>query len=52
MRLEPPVSVPRATSASPVATATAEPLDDPPGTRSGSNGLTGVPYQGLTPVTP
>src|SRR5689334_21073827 len=29
IRTEPPVSVPRATSASPVATATAEPLDDP-----------------------
>ena len=30
-RIEPPVSVPKATSADPFATATAEPLDDPPG---------------------
>ncbi len=52
MRMEPPVSVPRAMSASPVATATADPLDEPPGTRPGSSGLTGVPYQGLMPVTP
>ena len=33
-RTEPPVSVPNATSASPVATATADPLEDPPGTRA------------------
>src|SRR6185437_7118627 len=33
IRTEPPVSVPRATSASPAATATAEPLEDPPGRR-------------------
>ena len=52
MRTEPPVSLPIATSASPVATATAEPLDDPPGTRDGSSGLTGVPYQGLMPLMP
>ena len=52
IRTEPPVSLPNATSASPIATATAEPLDDPPGTRPGSRGLTGVPNQGLTPVTP
>ena len=52
MRMEPPVSLPYATSASPVATATADPLDDPPGTRAGSSGFTGVPNQGLTPVTP
>src|SRR5690242_13770411 len=32
-RTEPPVSVPSATSASPVATATADPLDDPAGGR-------------------
>src|SRR5690606_26052676 len=37
------------TSASPVATATAEPLDEPPGTRDGSSGFTGVPDHGLTP---
>ena len=49
MRTEPPVSVPRATSASPSATTTAEPLEEPPGTRAGSSGLTGVPVCSLTP---
>src|ERR1700756_6012684 len=34
-RTEPPVSVPNPMSASPVATATADPLDEPPGTRRG-----------------
>ena len=52
MRIDPPVSVPNATSASPAATATAEPLEDPPGTRRGSSGLTGVPNAALIPVTP
>src|SRR5580700_8021395 len=52
MRTEPPVSLPYATSASPVATATADPLEEPPGTRVGSRGFTGVPYHGLIPVTP
>ena len=50
IRMEPPVSVPRATSASPAATATADPLDDPPGSRRGSAGFTGVPDHGLTPL--
>ena len=50
IRTEPPVSVPRPTSASPVATATAEPLDEPPGTRSGSAGFTEVPDQALVPT--
>ena len=50
IRTEPPVSVPNATSASPVATATAEPLDDPPGTRSGSTGFTGPPDHEFTPL--
>ena len=50
IRTEPPVSVPRATSASPAATATAEPLDDPPGIRRGSAGFTGVPDHGLIPL--
>src|SRR6516225_7636631 len=45
IRTEPPVSVPSATSASPVATATAEPLDEPPGRRRGSTGFTGIPDQ-------
>src|SRR6266568_5034967 len=50
IRTEPPVSVPRATSASPAATATAEPLDDPPGSRRGSAGFAGVPDHGFTPL--
>ncbi len=49
-RIEPPVSLPSATSASPSATATAEPLDDPPGMRSASSGLRGVPNQRLIPL--
>ena len=52
MRIDPPVSVPKAMSASPAATAVAEPLDDPPGTRRGSSGLTGVPNAPLTPLIP
>ncbi len=35
IRIEPPVSLPKATSASPAPTATAEPLDEPPGTKAG-----------------
>src|SRR6516162_10493826 len=50
IRTDPPVSVPRAASVSPVATATAEPLDDPPGSRRGSAGFGGVPDQGFTPL--
>src|SRR5436305_11384955 len=38
-RIEPPVSVPRATGASPAATAAAEPPDEPPGMRIKSHGL-------------
>jgi len=52
MRTDPPVSVPIAMSTRPPATATADPLDDPPGMRAGQRGLTGVPQRGLTPVTP
>ena len=48
--IDPPVSDPSATSASPVATATAEPLDDPPGIRPASSGLEGVPNHGLVPI--
>ena len=43
MRTEPPVSVPMAKSTSLPATAAAEPLDDPPGTRPGAFTLVGVP---------
>src|SRR6266850_147811 len=42
-RTEPPVSVPSAVSHNPAATAAADPDDDPPGTRSGARGLSGVP---------
>src|SRR5947209_3509486 len=38
-RIDPPVSVPRANTAWPAATAAADPPDDPPGTRDGSHGL-------------
>ncbi len=43
-RIEPPVSVPRATGAWNAATAAAEPPDEPPGTRSRSHGLAVGPY--------
>ena len=49
-RTEPPVSEPSATSASPAATAVAEPLEDPPGMSPGSSGFTGVPNHGLEPI--
>jgi hypothetical protein len=52
MRIDPPVSVPYAMSASSAATAVAEPLEEPPGTRRGSSGLTGVPKALLIPVMP
>ena len=38
-RIEPPVSVPSASGASPAATAAAEPPLEPPGMRSRSQGL-------------
>src|SRR5580692_3685333 len=50
IRTEPAVSVPSATSASPLPTATAEPLDEPPGRRLGSTGFTGVPDHGFVPA--
>src|ERR1035441_4197074 len=50
IRTEPPVSVPSPTSAVAVATATAEPLDEPPGTRPASSGFTGVPDHGFVPA--
>jgi hypothetical protein len=48
-RIEPAVSVPIATGTTPAATATAEPDDEPPGTRSGASGFGGVPKCGLSP---
>src|SRR6516164_4903245 len=51
---EPPVSVPTAQGAKPAATATPEPLLDPPGVRAvaGSQGLHGVPRCWLVPQPP
>ena len=53
-RTEPPVSVPTAHPASPAATATPEPLDDPPGVRAilRSQGFHGVPMCSLVPHPP
>src|SRR3990170_1128515 len=38
-RIDPPVSVPIPNETCPAATATADPPEDPPGTRDGSHGL-------------
>src|SRR5271167_2248216 len=43
-RIEPPVSVPKAATASPAATAAAEPPLEPPGTRSRATGFRTGPY--------
>src|SRR5215469_17916868 len=53
-RTEPPVSVPIAHGAKPAATATPEPLLDPPGVRAilGSHGFHGVPRCWLVPQPP
>src|SRR5690606_30953835 len=54
VRTEPPVSVPIAQGARPAATATPEPLDEPPGIRCSvmSQGFQGVPINGLVPQPP
>ena len=54
IRTEPPVSEPSAAGARPAATATPEPLDEPPGMRAcfRSQGLRGVPITGLVPQPP
>ena len=51
-RTDPPVSVPSAVSQSPWATAEAEPDEEPPGTRSGALGFSGVPSKGFSPRMP
>ena len=53
-RTEPPVSVPMATGARPAATATPEPLEEPPGVRctARSQGFHGVPRCVLVPKLP
>jgi len=43
MRSEPPVSEPVQSGSMPVASATAEPPDEPPQVRAGSNGLRVAP---------
>ncbi|MNV32065.1 hypothetical protein D3C71_1233920 [compost metagenome] len=54
IRTEPPVSEPSAAGARPAATATPDPLDEPPGMRAcrRSQGLRGVPMTGLVPHPP
>ena len=54
IRTEPPVSVPMATGARPAATATPEPLDEPPGVRCTfrSHGFRGVPMCVFVPQLP
>lgn len=43
-------AIPRAKSTSSAATATAEPLEDPPGICEGIFGFVGVPYSVFSPV--
>ena len=55
MRIEPPVSEPSAAQAAPVATDTAPPLVDPPGTRGCASrtrvaGFAGVPWCAFSPT--
>ena len=54
IRTEPPVSEPSAAGARPAATATPDPLDEPPGVRCvfKSQGFQGVPISGLVPNPP
>ena len=52
IRIEPPVSVPIAATAMPVATAMAEPLLEPPALRSGATGLRVMPNADSSPVVP
>src|SRR5215467_9133967 len=47
IRTDPPMSVPSARLTHPVATATAEPPDEPPEVRIGSRGLRVIPQSGL-----
>src|SRR5690606_14400136 len=47
MRTEPPMSVPSAKGTTPVATATAEPPDEPPLVRAAFQGLRVMPQRGL-----
>src|SRR5215469_10977844 len=52
LRNEPPVSEPEQIGAIPVASATAEPPDEPAQERTGSNGLPVAPYTALRVLAP
>ena len=52
MRIEPPVSLPMDACPNRSATATPEPLDEPPACRAGSQGLQTSPVHGFSPVAP
>src|SRR3954454_1029075 len=52
IRIDPPVSLPSASAAPPVATATALPPEEPPGMRPGSHGLRHGGKCGLLDVIP
>src|SRR3954465_11533107 len=52
MRIDPPESVPSAASASPAATAAADPPLDPPAIRSGASGFGTVPKCGFSEGIP
>src|ERR1700680_2573005 len=47
MRMEPPPSLPVHAGRSPAATAAAEPPDEPPGVRGGSQGVRVMPCSGV-----
>jgi len=47
MRTDPPMSVPSAKGTAPVATATADPPEEPPLVRSGFHGFRVIPQRGL-----
>ena len=49
MRIDPPPSAPMANGTSPVATATPEPVDDPPAMQSVACGLRGIVRCALQP---
>ena len=52
MRIEPPESLPSASSTSPAAIAAAEPPLDPPASRPGARGFGTVPKCGFCELTP
>jgi hypothetical protein len=52
LRSDPPVSEPEQSGTMPVASATAEPPDEPAAERTGSNGLPVAPYTALRVFAP